>query len=217
MKKTSILTLVFLFCINFASYSQKLGELANEKPKEKFPQNSWGFDIMFSEGGFGLGAFFRKDFRESYAYTLDFSISEAKDEREFEYYDPFTGDFYVFGKKNRIFLLPLYAGIQYKIFQNSLDDNLRPYINFAFGPTMIAYNPYEMEFFEAFKKFRAKYTIGGYAGLGANFGLDKRNLLGLNIRYYYIYFFNRGIESIYSKYKKTFGGIYLTLNFGIMY
>lgn len=218
MKKNFLFAIGILFYLSYTSlFAQKLGEMAKEKERETFPENSWGFDIMFSEGGFGLGAFLRKDANVNFTYFFDFSISEAKDEREFEYYDPYTGNFYVFGKKHRIFLLPFFAGIHYKIFQQALDDNLRPYLNFAVGPTMTAYNPYEMEFFDAFRKFKAKFTLGGYAGIGANFGLDKKNLLGINIRYYYIRFFDKGLEIIENKYKKNFGGLYFTLNFGVMY
>jgi hypothetical protein len=74
-----------------------------------------------------------------------------------------------------------------------------------------------LEFFESFGKAQTKYALGGYIGLGANFGLDKRSLLGVNIRYYFIHFFDEGVESLYDRPKKNLGGFFLTINLGMMY
>lgn len=212
--KTLITIILFLpfLCIS----AQKIGELAPEKPPETFPVNSWGVDFMFSEGGFGLGTFFRHNFTTTLTGFADFSISEAKDENEIEYYDYF-GQPYVIGKKNRIFLLPVNFGLQQRLFEGVITDNLRPYINAGIGPAMVVTTPYADEFFSAFGKAQAKYTGGGYFGIGANFGTDKSSLLGINLRYYIIHFFNQGVEGLENKYMKDLGGFYLTINLGIMY
>ena len=47
------------------------------------------------------------------------------------------------------------------------------------GPCIVVTTPYDREFFNAFGKAHARYTLGGYFGLGANFGLDKSSLVGL--------------------------------------
>jgi len=54
-------------------------------------------------------------------------------------------------------------------------------------------------------------------GVGANFGLDQSRLLGINIRYYVIRFFNEGVEGLEGSYLKNLGGFYVTLNIGSMY
>ncbi|MGE5680893.1 MAG: hypothetical protein ACM34K_08445 [Bacillota bacterium] len=208
----TILLLLPLLCIK----AQKIGELAPEKPPETFPVNSWGIDFMFSEGGFGLGTFYRHNFSPILTGFADFSISEAKDESEIEYYD-FYGQPYVVGKQNRIFLLPLNFGLQQRLFAKTITETLRPYINAGVGPTMVITTPYEDEFFSAFGRAQAKYTVGGYVGLGANFGTDKSSLLGINLRYYMIHFFNQGVEGLKGRYMKDLGGFYLTINLGIMY
>ena len=41
---------------------------------------------MFSEGGFGLGGFYRRQFSDKVTGFVDLSISEAKDDREIEYW-----------------------------------------------------------------------------------------------------------------------------------
>ncbi|MFO7444755.1 MAG: hypothetical protein R6W90_00235 [Ignavibacteriaceae bacterium] len=218
MKKilfTAIFLLPFL-----GIYAQGIGEMAPPKEPEIFPDNAFGMDIMFSEGGFGLGTFYRRQLSPTVTFFSDLSISEAKDENEFEFigYDiygrpiEFTPE-----KKNRVFLIPLNFGIQYRLFEDVIYDNLRPYINAAIGPTMALTTPYEKEFFSAFGKAQAKYAFGSYIGLGANFGLDKSSLVGINLRYYFVHFFDEGVESLRGRFNKDLGGVYLTINIGLMY
>ena len=214
MKKYFILVILFL-PLTFL-HSQSIGELAPDREPLEFPDNAYGMDLLFGEGGFGLGGFYRNNLTNTLTFFTDLSISGAKDENEFEYVD-YWGRTYTVGKKNRIFLIPLFAGLQNRLFANDLGDNFRPYINFAIGPTMVLTTPYEREFFNSLKYAQANYTVGGYIGFGANFGLDQTHLAGINIRYYFIQFFNHGIESLEGKPKKSFGGFYITLNIGSMY
>ena len=212
-----IFSLTILIIIPFASInSQGIGELAPEKPLEVFPDNTWGMDIMFGEAGFGLGGFYRKQLSMKWTVFADLSISEAKDDREFEYYDIF-GQSFIIGKKNRVFAVPINLGLQYRLFENVIYDNLRPYINFGVGPTLVLTTPYEEEFFSAFSYAQTKTALGGYLGFGANFGLDKSSLIGLNFRYYYTHFFDEGVESLYGRYRKDIGSFFVTLNIGLMY
>ncbi|NWF91063.1 MAG: outer membrane beta-barrel protein [Ignavibacteriaceae bacterium] len=198
--------------------SQEIGEFAEPEESKVFPNNSLGFDIMFSEGGIGLGVFYRRQLSQKFTIFSDFSFSEAKDDQEFEYINPYYPyEVITYGKKNRIFVLPLNFGLQYRILKETLSDNLRPYLNFGVGPSMVVTTPYEREFFNAFGKAQSKFTLGGYVGFGANFGLDNSSLVGLNIRYYVIKVFGDGVESLYGKYKKELGGIFLTINIGMMY
>lgn len=196
--------------------SQGIGEIAPEKPPIIFPDNTWGMDIMLGESGFGLGTFYRKQLSLKWTVFTDISFSETKDDREFEYID-FFGRTFTIGKKNRVFAIPLNVGLQYRIFEDVVYDNLRPYINFGMGPTFVLTTPYEREFFNAFGYTRTKTAIGGYIGLGANFGLDKSSLVGLNFRYYYTHFFDEGVESLNERYKRSFGSFFVTLNIGMMY
>ncbi|MBU1680067.1 MAG: hypothetical protein KKD86_14670 [Bacteroidetes bacterium] len=213
MKRIIFLLLIIPFV---GLYAQRIGEIAQEKPTVEFPPNSWGVDVMFGEGGFGLGTFLRKSFSSNLTGFVDFSISESKDEREFEYYD-IWGRPIVIGKKNRVFLLPINFGVQQRLFDEVLVENLRPYINIGAGPTLVVTSPYEREFFNSLGYARSKIAIGAYAGFGADFGFSKSNLLGLNIRYYYTHLFDEGVENMYYKFRKNIGSIYITLNIGIMY
>lgn len=214
MKKYLLLA-ILIFPLHFLT-GQNIGELAPDREPITFPSNAYGLDLLFGEGGFGLGGFYRNNLNSILTLFTDMSISEAKDENEFEYVD-YWGRTYSVGKKNRIFLIPFFAGLQSRLFANDLGDNFRPYLNFAVGPTIVVTTPYEREFFNSLKYARANYTVGGYIGFGANFGIDQKHLAGINIRYYVIQFFNQGIESLEGKPKKSFGGFYITLNIGSMY
>ena len=214
MKKLLLFVILLIPVLNVNG--QGIGELAPPKPPETFPAHAFGVDVMFNESGFGLGTFYRYNFSDILTGYVDFSISEAKDPHEVTFID-YWGQTYTLGKVNRGFLLPLFAGLQYRLFENSIYDNLRPYINFAVGPTLVLTDPYDQEFFSALGRGHANYTIGGYVGFGANFGLDKTNLIGINIRYYVIHLFNGGIELLRGRMEKELGGIYLTINLGTMF
>lgn len=211
------LVISILLVIPFiTSQAQGIGEIVPEKPLEIFPPNTFGFDILLGESGFGFGGFYRHELSTKFSLFGDISFSESKDEREFEYID-FFGNTFTIGKKNRVFQIPINFGAQYRLFEKELTDNLRPYINAAVGPTVVLTTPYSEEFFKAFGSASVHFAAGGYVGFGANFGLDKSNLIGLNFRYYYIRFFNEGVESLEGRFNKTIGGFYVTINFGFMY
>lgn len=212
-------TLKISFMLIFIALSvnaQEIGKLAPERQEDQFPSNSWGVDLMFGEGGFGIGTFFRKDFAGDLTGFIDISFSESKDEREFQYVD-FFGNTFTIGKVNRVFIIPMNVGLQYRLFQESLTSTLRPYVNFGLGPTLVITTPYEKEFFSAFGEAESRIAAGAYVGLGANFGSSKSNLVGVNFRYYYIHLFGDGVENLEDKFRNNLAHFYLTINIGIMY
>ena len=176
-------------------------------------KHAWGVDILLSTNGIGLGTFYRHEYSDNLSGFMEFSISEAADENEVVYFDYYTSQTYTPGKVNRFLVLPLYIGVQQRLFKDDIVDNFRPYITAAAGPTMIYVFPYDMEYFQALGKGRPKYTLGGYIGGGAYFGSERSTLLGLNIRYYIVPV-SGGIRSMTNTVKKQFGGFYISLSFG---
>lgn len=209
--------LIFLLFLPFGLTSaQKIGEFAPEKPPEVFPNNTWGVDIMFGEGGFGLGTFYRRSLSKDLTGFIDFSVSETKDDKEVTYID-YYGNQFTPDKVNRAFLLPLNFGIQHRLFAESLTENLRPYIMVGIGPSILLTTPYEQEFFKSFGDAKAHFSIGGYIGFGANIGTSKSNLICLNVRYYYNQILGDGIELMTNNFDKSFGQFALMLTIGVMY
>lgn len=216
-KKNILHIIFFAIVISFSNLNaQGIGEIAPPKPLEVFPSNSWGVDIMFGDAGFGLGTFYRNKIDVKWSLFADLSFSETKDEREFEYID-YWGNIITVGKKNRVFQIPINFGAHYRIFENTVSDNLRPFIVAAAGPTILVTTPYELEFFNSFGKAKAKFAAGGYLGLGADFGLDKKSLVGITAKYYYAKVLNGGVESLEGKTRTEIQGFFITLNLGLMF
>jgi hypothetical protein len=204
-------------------------------------RNAWGLDILVSNDGFGLGTFYRREFTEDLFGFAMLSISESKDDREFEQYDPYyyyNGRTYVPGKLNRFLVMPLTLGIQRRLFREDIADNFRPFINAGAGPTMILSAPFaelsksptgliqvnQIEFFKSLGRGQAHYTLSAFIGAGANFGSEKSNVFGVNFRYYFTYLLGDGLPSLYNPAtgelaarKKDFGGFFITLNVGMAY
>lgn len=187
---------------------------------------AWGFDLLISENGFGLGGFYRRELSDDLAGTITFAISDVKDDGEVEYVN-YYGQSYVPGKKNRLIMLPLMFSAQYRLFRDDIVDNFRPYITAGAGPTTLYVSPYaritdygggailseKIDFFESLKYGKAHTTVGGFIGAGAYFGKDRTNVMGLSVRYYFIPV-KDGIEVMQGGYVKEFGGLYITLHFG---
>ena len=184
----------------------------DSNPANRTFHNAMGVDFLISTNGFGMGTFFRHEYTDNISGFIDLSVSEAKDDDEREYID-YYGNRFTPGKTNRFLLLPVYFGIQQRMFDEDIVDNFRPFVTAAVGPTMIYVFPYNEEYFSALGKGRFKYTVGGYVGAGAYFGSERSSLLGLNIRYYYIPY-PGGIESLQNTQKTQFGGVYISLTFG---
>ena len=197
--------------------------------------NAWGFNLMMSDNGFGAGLFLRHEYTDEIAGFIDFAVSDVKDEGEVEYYDIWTGQSYVPNKVNRLIYMPLVAGIQYRLFKDDIVDNFRPYLTAGIGPSVMFVAPYaspetvvdpttgessvqynEIDFFSSLKYGQFRYTVGGYIGAGAYFGLDKGSLSGVNVRYYFSPF-PSAIQVMTTSAIKNFGGLYITLNFGTLY
>lgn len=177
-------------------------------------RNAWGVDILISTGGFGLGGFYRYEFTRDFSGFVALSVSESKDEREIESYNYYTQSYYSPGKTNRFLVIPLMMGVERRLFSNQIMDNFRPYLSAGFGPTLIYATPYRDEFFESLGKGHPHYTVGGYLGAGAYFGIDRSTLFGINMRYYLVPF-RGGIESLEAgPPKKEFGGFFIALNLG---
>lgn len=197
-------------------------------------RNAWGVDILLSNNGFGAGGFYRHEFTDVLSGFAQIAVSDVKDDGEVEYINPYTGQSYTPYKINRLLLIPVTFGMQYRLFKDEIVDNFRPYVSAGFGPSMIFVAPYsdpetligpdgsrltyynQIDFFASLKKGQFKYAVSGYIGAGAYFGLEKGTLTGISIRYYFVPY-APGIESLQGTLIKRFGGFYITLNFGSLY
>jgi hypothetical protein len=208
--------LAFLLIPLFSLNAQKIGQLAPDTSRVIFPSQALGVNVIFSEGGFGLGGFYKHHLSDNLTGFIDFSISESKDEREFDYVD-YYGNVYTYNKENRVFMFPLNFGLQYRLFSDVLTDNMRPFISLALGPTIVVTDPYEDEFFDALGKAKMKWAAGGYAAIGANFGVSKTTLMGITIKYSFAHLFDEGVENLIDRFRKNIGTLSISLDIGWQY
>jgi hypothetical protein len=200
------------------------------------PVTLWGLDLLLSNSGFGLGLSYRRNYTEDLAGQIAISVSESKTDQEVEFFDPITGNSFVPGKLSRFMVVPLTAGVQYRLFREDIVETFRPYVNAGIGPTLIYEMPFakvtqnpggpptveQVEFFSAIGQGTPHFTAGGFIGAGAYFGSERSNVLGINIRYYINQLLSGGLPSEYNPNtgeitgtKSSFGGFYITLNIGV--
>jgi hypothetical protein len=178
-----------------------------------------GGDLVFSGSGWGVGGFYQWKLSQDVALLGNFMFSPRRNTDEFD--DMIYGNTTIVSRKvNRLYMLPIMLGLQYRLFSESLDEGFRPYVSGGFGPTIIFQTPYikdgvYYEFFESWDYLTTYVRLGGYVGLGAQFGsIMKGSLIGVNMRYYIIPFGGEGLESMRGYPITDFGGIFLSITIG---
>lgn len=241
MKQALILFVLFFLFKN--SYSQEKGgpttfpadsviifesprPLLVEQDKLQTPGGGWGADLLLSDSGFGVGFFLHTFLSNSLLLQSSLYISGARNSDEFDELMIDNQGYYVWqvrNKINRLYKFPLMVSLQYFPFQGSLSDSFQPYIGLGGGPTFILSTPYTynrmpngeiMGWFKSFSYADFYTRVGGYIGVGSYFGSFKGNILGVNLKYYYVPFGDRGLESIIGLPIQNFGGVFLSLSVG---
>lgn len=172
----------------------------------------YGLDFLFSNSGFGAGAFYQHNYTPTFSGFINLGITGTRNRDEFEQYDNAAQDWLVPGKVNRLYTLPLTVGVRIRLLDQVLVDNFRPYANIGIGPSMVVALPYSYGFFTSFGHASAYFTGGGFIGVGAEIG-GSRPVLGVNVRYFYIPI-HPGVESLRDDPITDLGGLFLTMNVG---
>ena len=215
MKKLILFTAFLLFASTI--YSGTADSLAPKLKKKSERENNWSINLGFSDHGFGFGATKYFSLSRDVAFVGGLMFSQAKDDREFDQNDMYGNSFTPF-KVNRLFLFPMVnLGMQFRLFRNDVSDNMRPFVNFGISPTVVMYTPYNESFFSSFKYARAKYTMGGYVGVGLDYISSKTSGLSFNFRYYYNRVLGEGIQSLSTEEMTNFGGIYFVFSYNFLH
>ncbi len=159
-RKTILVLLLLTTLIGQTGWSQDAGKrivfdehYRGKKKKKTLKEedlvprkHAWGFDMMVSTDGFGFGGWYYRNFNDVLSAFVQTNMAESKDSREFETYDLY-GNSYSINKINRIFRIPIFVGLQYRLFKDDIQDNFRPYVNGGAGPVFIYTTPAREEFF----------------------------------------------------------------------
>jgi len=222
---------VMLFAGGIVAHAQDDGRIIFVDPKSKDDKvmseedlkprtSAGGVDVMLGDDGFGLGVFYHKMLNDEITAFATLSFSEVEDGRQRTYYS-YWGEEIQVNKLNYIFRIPLFLGVQYRLFKDEIVDNFRPYVNAGAGPVMLYIAPARrgaesLDFFGSLPYGQPKYTYGGFLGAGAQFGFDKSSILGVNVRYYLIPA-PSGVQAVDQGTLANANGFFITLNVGTVF
>ena len=233
----AILAMLLLLPVLSSAQEEKGGRIIFTDPKadgerllteEDFAPRAhgWGTDLMIGTDGFGLGFFYSYTFDDLVTTFVDLSLTEAKDTEQRDYIDPYFGQISP-NKTAYVFRIPLFFGLQYRLFKDEIVENFRPFVNAGVGPVMLFVSPVydggDM-FTSLWHGGQSKYTYGGFLGAGAQFGFDRSTIFGVNFRYMMIPVPD-GISSVVvpdpdnpgefmPSPLKNANGFYISINFG---
>ena len=235
MKKISTYILTFAITISIMSAAAKADDLIPALDEQDTTQtfssplslteiksaatsyrNSWGIDLILSEHGFGCGPVFSFGLNKYTSLYSTFFISGARNTDEYQQWDYDRQEYRIPNKVNRLFQMPVTAGLKFYPNIGSLTSTFRPYISAGGGFAWILSTPYNREFFNAFHHSTSYIRPAASLALCADFGIGK-SLMSLEIKYYTIPFGGDGLESIRNHPLKDFGGLQLGLVLGMKY
>ena len=149
--------------------------------------------LVLSEYGFGTGAAGRLRATDDLSLTAELSLGAGRDERE-QSFVGFFGERVTPFKRNYVLLVPLQVGVERRLFRRSVEDNFRPFVAVAAGPTLAYQWPYFDDAdgdgrrqdtealagtFGAVGDGEARLGVGGTVTVGAFFGRSRRNAQSL--------------------------------------
>ena len=198
-----------------------------------------GLEILLTNSGFGLGAYYQRTLGKATSLIAHLSLGSGKDEREFKFTSYF-GQSQIQNKANYLLMLPVQLGIQRRLFQDAIEDNFRPYLHVAAGPTLGWEYPYfrdcdgdgklntitdcgdgdterTYDAIGGIPRGSFQMGLGGLIAIGANFGLSKKVTQGIRIGYGFSYFFDeiQLLEpDIQDSTERFFGTPTISLTFG---
>lgn len=213
------------------SQGQTPTEATQAKPVKKNPYGSGiGMNIALTNSGFGLGGYLMRSVSTTGSFLADFMITTLKDDREQRFFG-FFGESIIPNKQNYVHVLPLQIGFQRRMFREKIEDNFRPFIHVAGGPTFGWVSPYyidtnlngqrdglepPMDIFSAFPKGRFEMGFGGTVAIGAHFGRSKKSTQGIRFGFNFN-IFPQGIAVLEPAVKEPttwFGTPTISLTFG---
>lgn len=171
-------------------------------------------ELSLSDNGYSIGYYVTRELNSVFSLTGSIFFSGARNTDELEYYDPFTGQFFVPGKINRLFMLPMTKGLRTYLFPAELSKEFKPFLQVNAGMNIIISNPYQLGFFEAWEEANFYFKPVVNLGVGASFS-NRIRPLEISLRYQYSPFGGEGLESIIRNPIKNFGGLYISLGISL--
>lgn len=126
----------------------------------------------------GGGSFqYQWPLKEHLTATLDFSLIYL------DFDNPFLPFYKSTYRRSDVMLAPFFLGLRRNVLHNNFDESILPYVQIGAGPIAGFNFPYGYGFWQTLEHTAVTWTVGGFIGLGANFGLSKKYVGGVDVRY----------------------------------
>ncbi len=192
IRAIAVLSLIFL--LTFSVFSEGRAQYIEREPLHG---NEYGAGITIAMSGIGLGGFYRFAL-PSYIHVgaeLDFYI--MRDQKEFTYYDYYFGYPRQVNSFNRLFIVPMSVELKKRLFQNSVEDDFRPYLIGTGGVTFAMNFPKNDEEFSFLPEeeqqrlprndeYRFSFNFG--IGMGIDITSNSSFFISIRPQYRFIYF-----------------------------
>lgn len=225
------INLLFAFGWVFITEAQPVEELQTPQQEKDPYGTSMGLEILVTNSGFGLGAYYNRALNGSLSFMVEASLGAGKDERELKFFR--FGTSYIPNKANYLVMLPVQVGLVQRLFKNNIEDNFRPFLQLTGGPTLGWEYPYfrdnngngtydsdlgERTYDPIGGIFRGELRpgVGATIAFGAHFGISKRMTNGVRMGYTFTYFFEgvQLLEPVFQEAQHFFGTPTISLIFG---
>jgi hypothetical protein len=159
--------------------------------------------LMLTEDGIGVGGASRVGLSPDLSFTAEITAGAARDEREQQFFVGFFGDTVTPFKRNYAVIVPLHVGLERRLLRRQIEDNFRPFVSAAAGPSFAAQWPYFDDLNEnglrdagedrlgtvrGLGRAEARFGVGGSLAVGAAFGRNRRALQALRFGFTGHYF-----------------------------
>ncbi len=121
--------------------------------------------LALTEYGLGLGGALRGRVTDDVSMTVELGLGAGRDEREQTFVGLF-GDRVTPLKRNYVLLAPLHLGTEVRLFRKTVEDNFRPFVHLAAGPTFAYQWPYFDDVDGDGRRGEGEDLLGTFGGLG---------------------------------------------------
>lgn len=147
-------------------------------------QRETGVAIAMAEYGTSFGGFISWPVAKTLHFGIGLDAYFLRDTGEFEFYDPYYGQYFQIGKENNVYIFNLTVGIKKRFFGDVMDESLRPFLTAGIGPVYGMNFPEFSRDPEGNKNYdQFAWTLGGYAGLGADISTTGSFFVSTRIHY----------------------------------
>ena len=146
-------------------------------------KNEVGFDFSVAMSGTGIGGFYRFPIWSYSHIGVNANFFIMRDDKEFQYVDPYTGFPSTANKINRLFFIPVNIEFKKRLFVNDIEDNFRPHLIFQAGGI------YGMNFPKAEGlDNQSQWSYNFIIGFGVDFNNKDKFFIGVRPQFRFIYF-----------------------------